>query len=203
MPALANMFSMFYNCTSLTNVVLPNTVSNTSPNWSRIFNQCVSLKTVTLPGSIQYTNVFGPDGLFLNCGNLTTINNLDKMGSLTGTSTANIQIREWNYIGATSLTFPMRLSELKVNNTAAGKLSKLTSLRLTNTGTSQWNGFSPHINISYTGLPTAAIVQVFNDLAAQGTVSGKVINITGAAGTAGLTAGDRNIITSIGWTITG
>jgi hypothetical protein len=40
-------------------------------------------------------------------------------------------------------------------------------------------------------------------MAAQGTTASKTINITGATGAAGLTAGDRLIITSKGWTITG
>ena len=40
-------------------------------------------------------------------------------------------------------------------------------------------------------------------MAAQGNVTTKTINITGAEGAASLTAGDRLIITSKGWTITG
>ena len=47
------------------------------------------------------------------------------------------------------------------------------------------------------------LVQLFNDMAAQGSVVSKTINITGATGTAGLTAPNRQIITNIGWTITG
>ena len=40
-------------------------------------------------------------------------------------------------------------------------------------------------------------------MAAQGNVVSKTINITSATGAAGLTAGDRLVITSKGWTITG
>jgi hypothetical protein len=40
-------------------------------------------------------------------------------------------------------------------------------------------------------------------MAAQGNVVTKTINITGATGAAGLTAADRLIVTSRGWTITG
>jgi hypothetical protein len=52
-------------------------------------------------------------------------------------------------------------------------------------------------------MSTAEIVQLFNDMAAQPSVSSKTINISSATGAAGLTAGNRLIITSKGWTITG
>jgi hypothetical protein len=76
-------------------------------------------------------------------------------------------------------------------------------VRLLNTGAGQWTGTSPQINVSYTNMSTAQLVQLFNDMAAQGTVVSKTINITGATGTAGLTPADRLIVTSKGWTITG
>jgi hypothetical protein len=47
------------------------------------------------------------------------------------------------------------------------------------------------------------LVTLFNDIAAQGVVTSKTINITGSTGAAGLTAADRLILTSKGWTITG
>ena len=52
-------------------------------------------------------------------------------------------------------------------------------------------------------MSTAQIVQLFNDMAAQGNVVTKTINITSATGAAALTAADRLIVTSKGWTITG
>jgi hypothetical protein len=52
-------------------------------------------------------------------------------------------------------------------------------------------------------MSTAQLIQLFNDMAAQGAVTSKTINITTATGTSGLTASDRLIITSQGWTITG
>jgi hypothetical protein len=44
---------------------------------------------------------------------------------------------------------------------------------------------------------------LFADIAAQGSVVSKTINITGAVGAAGLSAADRLVLTSRGWTITG
>jgi hypothetical protein len=52
-------------------------------------------------------------------------------------------------------------------------------------------------------MSTAQLVQLFNDMAAQGAVVSKTINITSATGAAGLTAANRLIITALGWTITG
>lgn len=59
---------------------------------------------------------------------------------------------------------------------------------------------SPQIDVSYTGLDRAALVNLFNSMP---TVSdGQVCNITGATGAADLTAGDLAIATAKGWTIT-
>ena len=77
------------------------------------------------------------------------------------------------------------------------------SVRLLNASAGQWTGSSPQINVSNTNMSTAQIVQLFNDMAAQGNVVSKTINITTATGAAALTAADRLIVTSIGWTITG
>ena len=85
-------------------------------------------------------------------------------------------------------------------NDIASIIAKLNSLRLRNNGTGQYAGTSPQINISYTSLGQAALVQVFNDLP---TVTSKTINITGASGAAALTAPERAIATGKGWTITG
>jgi hypothetical protein len=74
---------------------------------------------------------------------------------------------------------------------------------LLNASAGQWTGISPQINVSNTNMSTANLVQLFTDMAAQGNVTSKTINITTATGTAGLTAADRLIITSKGWTITG
>ena len=93
--------------------------------------------------------------------------------------------------------------DIKYLNLLSTKLTKLLGLRLSNTSTLQWGGSSPQIDISYTSLSTAAINLLFADMAAQGTVTGKTINITGASGAAALTAPERAIATGKGWTITG
>ena len=58
---------------------------------------------------------------------------------------------------------------------------------------------APQINVSYTGMDRAALVQLFNDLP---TVSGgQKIQITGATGASDLTAEDKAIAENKGWEI--
>jgi len=133
---------------------------------------------------------------------LTTLTNTANLGN-PDTSAANT-----TYIDGTSLANTSNIATLdfscKFNrftaNGAVGSLNNLTSLRLRNNGIGQYGGSSPQIDISYTKLGQAALVQVFNDLP---TVTGKTINITGASGAAALTAPERAIATGKGWTITG
>ena len=59
---------------------------------------------------------------------------------------------------------------------------------------------SPQIDVSYTGMDRAALVQLFNDLP---TVSaGQIINIVGCTGAPDLTDDDKAIATNKGWSIT-
>ncbi|MBO7238343.1 MAG: hypothetical protein J6U96_03530 [Elusimicrobiaceae bacterium] len=63
-----------------------------------------------------------------------------------------------------------------------------------------FDGASPQINVSYTGMNRVALVALFNSLP---TVSAsQVIDITGATGAADLTADDIAIVTGKGWTLT-
>lgn len=202
MSANVNFASAFQGCSKLTSIVLPNVVSPTFFNFNATFASCTSLKTVVLPGSAQLTGVTTIDAMFQNCSNLTTVTNFDKVGSLTGTpliaGTNNIRAR------FASISFVGPYSALAFNGSpiTTGR-TDVQSVRLLNTSAGQWTGTSPQINVSYTNMSTANLVQLFNDMAAQGTVVSKTINITGATGAAGLTAADRLIVTSKGWTITG
>lgn len=81
----------------------------------------------------------------------------------------------------------------------ATSTSKFKGLRVSNEAPFN-NATAPQINVSYTGMNRAALVQLFNDLP---TVSdGQIINITGCSGTADLTDDDKTIATDKGWTIT-
>ena len=193
--------SAFQNCTALTSITLP--TSSVSNAYNSMFNGCASLQSVTL-GTAANTAASNCSGMFANCPNLKTITNLNNLGS---SSTAGSLINCTTFATGgtaqvTSMSFQQRISKLELQGTATNR-SLLNSLRLTNTGGSQWTGTSPQISVAYTDMSTANLVTLFNDMAAQGNVTSKTIDITSATGAAGLTASDRLIITSKGWTITG
>jgi hypothetical protein len=138
---------------------------------------------------------------FAQCSNLNSLINFDKVGSLGATPLVNAGANTFMSIPSISFSCPLNL--LAVNNTSSNLNNNVQAVRLLNTSAGQWTGGSPQINVSYTNMSTANIVQLFNDMAAQGNVVSKTINITGSTGAAGLTPTDRLIVTSRGWTITG
>jgi hypothetical protein len=200
MTACNNFSQVFQGCFELRSVVFPNTVAANTTTFSGLFINGYALESVVFPGAAQLSLANTINAMFTNCSNLKTITNFDKIGSLTATplldAGGNTQSR------FTSISFSAPLTRLDLNGTASVK-TDVQSVRLLNTSAGQWTGGSPQINVSYTNMSTAQLVQLFNDMAAQGTVVLKTINITGAVGAAGLTPANRAIITSLGWTITG
>ena len=193
---------MFQNCFSLTSITLPSTTGSVV-SYNNAFQNCLSLESIVFPTTQVTSNAMVFTGMFQNCASLTSITNFDKANStaITGQPDAN---NNSGMMLLPGLTFSSRLSKLAINGlTTLSARNKITSLRLTNTTTSQWAGTSPQIDISLTDITYANLVTLFNDIAAQGNVTSKTINITGCAGAGSLTAGDRLIITSKGWTITG
>jgi hypothetical protein len=195
------LVSAFGACSSLKTVILPATVSAALTSYNSTFSTCTSLETVTLP-TTQTTAVTNISTMLQNCFGLKTLNNSQYIGNTSTGATVYIDGSIFSN-GAYEMTgtadFYCKFSKLDMNGTVSIQ-SKLTSLRLRNNGTGQYGGSSPQINISYTNLNQAALVQVFNDLP---TVTSKTINITGALGAAALTAPERAIATGKGWTITG
>ena len=199
MPTSANAVntfaSIFTNCVSLETVTLPSTVGLVT-TFAGTFAACASLKTVTLP-TTQTSALTSIASIFAGCGILTTINNLDKLGSLTATPLVNATGFSTQTFTLESISFNCPFSILTLNGTSALIFNKLNSLRLLNVGAGQWTGSSPQINVSYSDLGVAALDQLFTDLT---TITAKTINITGCTGAAGCT---RSIATAKGWTVTG
>lgn len=200
MSACTNFSSVFQGCTELGSVTFPNTVSASTTTFSAAFLNNYALESVVFPGAAQLSLVTSINGMFTFSSNLKTITNFDKLGSLTATplldAGGNTQSR------FTSISFSAPLSLLSLAGTTSVK-TDVQSVRLLNTSAGQWTGGSPQINVSFTNMFTAQLVQLFNDMAAQGVVVSKTINITSATGAAGLTPANRLIITALGWTITG
>jgi hypothetical protein len=198
----ASMANTFNNCRQLRSVVFPTNASMSSLSTvATMFSNCYSLTSITLP-PVSSNAVTIATSMFSNTPSLTGITNIEFFGNSGSTTT--------NYVNGTtmgvssnvlSLDFRCKFSKLDLNGTDTGVgRNKLNSLRLRNSGAGQYGGTSPHINVSFTSLGQAALVQLFNDLP---TITAKTINITSATGAAALTAGERAIATGKGWTIVG
>lgn len=194
--SVSNAYQMFYNCISLRKLTLPASCGLITSFYYFAPN-CYSLEEVTLP--TQFSSVLSNcTYMFQNCLNLKTVNNAEYLGSDT------VQVDYYQaYVACfsiESITIGSRLTRFSMygGGSINTKLN-LTSLRLTNQN-STFTGSSPQINVSYTSLGQAALVQLFNDLP---TLSGKTINITGCTGASALTAAERAIATGKGWTIVG
>jgi hypothetical protein len=191
----------FSGCFSLNEVTMP-TTSAVNASWVNTFLSCYSLRRIVLP-TTQMNTTSTIQNMVSGARSLTGITNLDYIGnrSTTGTTYINGTGFGTDARNIKSLDFYCKFNRLELQGTGTGTdLSDLNSLRLRNNGSGQYGGISPQINISFTNLSQAALVQVFNDLP---TVTSKTINITSATGAAALTAGERAIATGKGWTITG
>ena len=203
MSACNNFETIFSFCPLITEITLPATISAATTVFFSAFFRCNSLKTVTLP-TTRSTSLNSLNNLFYGCGQLTTVNNLNLLGSTTGTPLVNGTNVGWFTSKLTSVSFSCPFSKLDLygNNTTNIPIA-LNSLRLTNASAGQWTGASPQIFIQHTSLSTAALNTLFADIAAQGNVVSKTIDITGTVGAAGLSLANKQVLTSRGWTITG
>ena len=188
----------FSGCENIKSITLPATITNNTipTSFASTFLNCYSLKSITLPTS-NLTSLATATSTFNGCRSLTGVTNMSSFGnSASGGTIVNATTIATDARSLLSLTLVPRFSKLDVYGTA-GFLSALNSLRLQNTGTGQWAGTSPQIDVSYTSLDAAALNTLFGDLT---TIVSKTINITGTPGAATCT---RSIATAKGWTVTG
>jgi hypothetical protein len=191
----------FSNDFNLLSVVMPTTLVGNMTSYQSTFQNCYNLKSVSMP-TTQTLNLTTINSMLNNAWNLTGITNTDKIGNPSTTATTYVDgtLFATNAYRLTSLDMYCKFSKFDANGLSTSLRNALTSLRLRNNGAGQYAGVSPQINISYTSLGQAALVQVFNDLP---TITSKTIDITGALGAAALTAPERAIATGKGWTIIG
>lgn len=89
------------------------------------------------------------------------------------------------------------LKKLGIYGSSSHRVDGLKSLIVSNQA--PFDGTSPQINISYTGLDKTALINLFNSLP---TVSnGQTISIIGCIGASSLTNDDKAIATNKGWTL--
>jgi hypothetical protein len=204
--SLVSTSSMFSGAFNIKTITMPATTGLITTIVTA-FAFCSKLKTLTLPNTQLTTLTTGQlIGLFQGCPLLQTINNLDKLGNPSTSTTVY-------YTGTNFFTFASsftgiidlycKFNSLAINGNATHR-SAISGLRLRNTGSGQWAGSSgTFIDISYTNLGQAALVQVFNDLPTVTAIPPKTINITDATGAAALTGPERAIATGKNWVIAG
>jgi len=192
MPLLTTMDFAFGYCRNLKTITFPSQY-NALLNMDNTFYSCTALVEITLPNLPAITSI---SQTFSACNGLRAINNINSL-----VYAAGFLSMEYSYsdcFAIQSLTIGAKLSVIKVKG-YTGQVIPFNSLRLTNP-LSTFLGGTPAIDVSYTSLSTAALVLLFQDLP---TVSAKQIKITLSTGAAGLSAADRLIATSKGWTISG
>jgi hypothetical protein len=199
---------LFVDQYNLEKVVFPTNCPKVT-NYIQCFVRAQGVKEIVLPTTFSPLAAGAMNRMFDGTTNLTILTNEEFLGSgvtgATGVAVDGTTFFNTTTLQVTELSLSTKLSKLSVagSGTTDNTRSKLSSLRLTNTGSGQWGGGVPQIDVRFTSLSTAALNTLFADMAAQGSVVSKTINITSASGAAGLTAADRLVITSIGWTITG
>jgi hypothetical protein len=220
--------STFFGCKELESVVLPTTVGGIT-SIQGTFNNCNSLKSALLPNfgstitnlSTAFQDTWSLRGVTFG-GSMTNGSiNLSSMFNRSSFTSANFNLfgqvsnPQQTIINADTLgtsapfcaTYSLtgtRFSKLDISGNSINPNGGVKSLRLSNSSlTGQWGGSSPQINISFTGIDYTNLILLFNDIAGQGTIASKTINISGCTGASSLTASDRLILTSKGWTITG
>jgi hypothetical protein len=205
--SLSGIGSMFANCHLLKEVDL-SPLLNTSGKAAAItslspFNNCYSLETINM-GSFQLSGVTSIGGFISGCASLETVIGIEKVGN---TSTSAGTYLPWglSQVGGTpqlkDVVISSRVSLIALNGAGSTPRHNLQTLRLANHSTGQFTGTAIAIQIQWCNMAYAALINLFNDLAAKPNVTGRSINITGNPGVASLTAADRLIITSKGWTI--
>ena len=209
-----NLSSAFYNCEKLEYLPIINGNNGTFSSYA-IFYNCQSLKklefkNLSFAGSTNIcTNcynleefIYGLDispspGAFKNCYKLKKTPAIAKNGSADTlnefiTNASSLEDTIFDFSGYNNVTI------LRCYGSSSHFMTGFKGLRVSSLAPFTYQ-YSPQINISYTGMDRAALVQLFNDLP---TVSaGQIINITGCTGTSSLTADDRAIATNKGWTI--
>ena len=198
--ALSTIGTVISGSPVLKNFVYPATIGVTIGNIGTAITPTPGTETITFP-TTQTTGITSLNNLFNYLPGLTGAFNVDKLGN--NSAVATVYLTGTSIMGANqparrllSLDFTCKFSTFIFNGTAT-KTMALNSLRLRNSGSGQYAGSSPHINVSYTSLGTAALNQLFTDLP---TIVSKTINITGTPGAATCT---RSIATAKGWTVTG
>ena len=200
---VTDMYSMFYNCSSLTTIPLLDT-SNVI-DMSSMFSGCFSLTTIP---QLDTSNVTNMNSMFRGCSKLTTIPQLDTSNvtnmssmfdscfSLTTISqldTSNVTNMNQMFYNCSKLTTIPQLDTSNVTNMVRmfTNCSSLTTIHMTGMKVS----FSIFFSTKFT---RDALVEILNNLSV---VTSTTTLSMGSTNLAKLTDEDKKIATEKGWTL--
>ena len=175
----------FYNAESLTYVPTIDGQNNTLSIYALFYRTAIT--------NVDIKNLKFTEGsvAFYNCANLEKLP------------------KGLDYSQATSMWFfllnntALEDTYLNVNSTSLTDIkiwgTSIKGLRVSSSA--PFSGGEPQIDVQYTSLDRAALVQLFNDLPTV--TGGQIINITGATGSSNLTDEDLAIAENKGWTVVG
>lgn len=177
------LYRAFYNTTSIKKIVFKNGTALGEDS----FYQSRVKEIITQNAVIIVRNYF-----------LENVPNLKRLPNLSFGGYARESFTQLSSLEPTFLSVPATsLTRIDFYGTASAKVALKG---LTVSDQAPFTGSSPQINVRYTDLDRAALVNLFNSMP---TVSNsQVCDITGTTGAADLTAEDLAIATNKGWTIT-
>ena len=198
-----NFNSMFSGCQALTAVPLLNTANGT--NFNGMFQSCITLTTVPQIDTSNGTNF---SYMFFSCFALTAIPLLDTakgtdfsymffscsaLASVPLINTAKGTIFSYMFCCCFALTTIPQLDTSKGTGFSVmfNSCQNLSRMRAT--------GFKVSFSLASCKLSRAELVSIFTGLP---TVTGQTITVTGNFSAAQLTAEDKAIATTKGWTVT-
>lgn len=185
---------MFKNCTALKKVIFADATVRGDSDYG-LFQGCTSLREI----NVRSGALAAYSGPFYECNSLKSLppcifassNYASNLNMLKGCTSLEDTVLDWSQATA--------WKRLVIGGTSTARIDGLKGLTVSNQAPFD-HATSPQIDVSYTGLDRAALINLFNSMPTV--TASQVCNITATTGAADLTAADLAIATSKGWTIT-
>lgn len=215
----SGLYGSFAYCESLVRLPVLEAANTTYASGDYLNFRAVPAKKIVIKnnkgtenflGSLNNTNIQKLDvengiSMHSGVGNLTALNNATKLKHFPtfNVSTSNTQFIAYRLDSLENTVIDDSQNTarkvFRLYGTSTNPTSGLKGLTVSNVAPFDY-ATAPQIDVSYTGLDRAALVNLFNSLP---TVSAsQVCTITGATGASDLTASDIAIVTGKGWTLT-
>lgn len=215
----SGLYGAFAYCESLVKLPILEAENTTYASGDYLNFRAVPAKKIVIKnnkgtenflGSLNNTNIQELDvengiSMHSGVGNLTALNNATKLKHFPtfNVSTSNTQFIAYRLDSLENTVIDDSQNTarkvFRLYGTSTNPTSGLKGLTVSNVAPFDY-ATSPQINVSYTGLDRAALINLFNSLPTV--TASQVCTITGATGANDLTAADLAIATGKGWTVT-